>query len=374
MISIKGYDSNLRKIEVIIKNNKIFKINLLKNEEKIKKRYIIPGFIELHSHGGYGFDFVSGDQRKMLSFLNKIAIKEGTTSICGTTITTDFEKTRTTFKNLSPYIDKKLNGANFIGWHMEGPFISKIKKGAHPENEIVDPIILNINKYLKDYFNKIKIITIAPELTPKQTLLYLKNKNIIVSAGHMNANKMQFIEKEKYGIKSITHFNNAMQKNNDKNDNSLSEYILNNNDLYIEFINDRIHNSKELADKIYKRKADDKIMLVTDSLQIKGLKNGIYPGPNGNIVKKNNAAWFENKTLNGSCYSMYQGFKDWMKYQKASIQEAINVTSRNQAKLLNLKKGEIKEGYDADILILGSKFSIKEVYIMGDKILENKWK
>ncbi|CRX37144.1 / nagA_2 / N-acetylglucosamine-6-phosphate deacetylase / 5566:6681 Forward [Candidatus Hepatoplasma crinochetorum] len=374
MISIKGYDANLKKIEVFIKDNKIFKINYLKSEEKIKKRYIIPGFIELHSHGGYGFDFVSADQKKMLFFLNKLAVKEGTTSICGTTITTDFEKMRKTFRNLSPYIDKKINGANFIGWHMEGPFISKIKKGAHPEDKIIDPIILNVNKYLKDYFSKIKIITLAPELTSKQTLLYLKNKNIIISAGHMNANKKEFMEKEKYGIKSITHFNNAMQKNDDKNDNSLSEYILKNDDLYIEFINDRIHNSKELANKIYNKKAENKIMLVTDSLQIKGLKNGIYSGPNGNIIKRNNAAWFENKTLNGSCYSMHKGFIDWIKYQKASIQEAIDVTSKNQARLLNLKKGVIKEGYDADILILNSKFNIKEVYVMGDKVLENKWK
>ncbi|BDV03284.1 MAG: N-acetylglucosamine-6-phosphate deacetylase [Candidatus Hepatoplasma scabrum] len=374
MISIRGYDYNLRKIEVLIEREKIFKVNYLDQNEKVRNRYIIPGFIEIHSHGGYNFDFVSGEQKKLLLFLNKIALKEGTTSICGTTITTDFAKIRNTFKNLSPYINKKNNGANFIGWHMEGPFISKIKKGAHPINQIIDPTILNINQYLKDYFEQVKIITVAPELTSKQSLLYLKKKNIIVSAGHMNANKNQFLEKEKYGIKSITHFNNAMQKNENIDDNSLSEYILNNDQLYIEFINDRIHNSKKLADKIHKIKAKDKIMLVTDSLQIKGLKNGVYHGPNGDIVKRNGAAWFKNKTLNGSCYSMHKGFKDWIKYQKGSIKEAINVTSTNQARLLNLKKGEIKEGYDADILSLNFKFKIKEVYVMGNKILENKWK
>lgn len=370
MIRIRGYNQDSKKIEVVLKDQKILNIKILDQNETVEKQYIIPGFIEMHSHGGYDFDFVLADQKGLLSFLNKSALREGVTSILGTTITTDLAKTRKTFEKLSPFINKKLNGANFIGWHMEGPFISKIKKGAHPISEIITPTIENVNKYIDGYFNKIRVITIAPEVISKEALIYLSKKKIIISAGHMNANKEQFKTKEKYGIKSITHFNNAMQKNDDQNDNSLSEYILNNNNLYIEFINDRIHNTKELADKIYKIKAKDKIMLVTDSLQIKGLKDGIYPGPNGDIYKRDGAAWFENKILNGSCYTMYQGFKDWIKYQKASISEAVAVTSTNQANLLNLKKGQIKEGYDADILILDSAFKIKDVYVMGNKISE----
>ncbi|AHK22128.1 N-acetylglucosamine-6-phosphate deacetylase [Candidatus Hepatoplasma crinochetorum Av] len=370
MIKIRGYNKDLKKIEIILEAGKILNVKVLDQKEIVEKQYIIPGFIEIHSHGGYNFDFVLADQKKLLFFLNKMALNEGVTSILGTTITTDLQKTRKTFKNLSPFINKKLNGANFIGWHMEGPFISKIKKGAHPISEITEPIIKNINKYIDGYFNNIKLITVAPEIINKESLIYLNKKNIIISAGHMNANKKQFIAKEKYGIKSITHFNNAMQKNDDLNDNSLSEYIIKNDNLYIEFINDRIHNSKELADKIYKIKAKDKIMLVTDSLQIKGLKDGIYPGPNGNIYKRDGAAWFENKILNGSCYTMYQGFKDWIKYQKASISEAVAVTSTNQANLLNLKKGKIEKDYDADVLILDFNFKIKDVYVMGNKILE----
>ncbi len=369
-MEIYGYNQFNKKIKVTIKDTKIKDVIFLKENEEVPEQYIIPGFIETHTHGGYGFDWISGDVEEMKNFLFQVAKNEGTTSVVGTTITTDKDKIILTLKNLSKFIDSnEIKGSNFVGWHIEGPFINSEKKGAHPLEKIVKLTIENINKYLGEYLEYIKIVTIAPELSDKEAVEFLNKNGIISFAGHCMASKDDVLKNINNGLKCITHFNNAMIKYG-THDDTLAKYAISSDDLYIEFINDGIHNSKELATKIKELKPKDKLILITDSLHIKGLDDGVYPGPNLDIIKKDGAAWTPDGVLNGSTYKMIEAFKDWINNYGATINEAVLATSTNAATLLDLNKGKIEKEYDADVLLIDKKtLDINKVIVLGKEII-----
>ncbi len=369
---IKGLDFDDNKINVVVKNGVIAEVNKIdKGNEEDYQNYIIPGFIETHTHGGYNFDWSYGSLEEAKAFLNKVAFHEGVTSVVGTTITTKKETIRKTLQNLSPLVNESINGATFIGWHIEGPFISKEKKGAHPEEYLLPVTIKNLDEYLKGHYHDIRILTEAPENGSVEATKYLSMQKINPFAGHSLASADLVKKHIANGLKGITHFNNAMIKYGTEGD-SLAKYAIKSDDLYIEFINDGVHNSKDLAKQIRHDKPHDKLMLVTDSLHVKGLKDGVYPGINWDIHKKDGAAYTPTGVLNGSTYQMINGFRDWINQFDASIEEAVMITSTNQARLLGLKKGKIEVGYDADILILNKDLIIEKTYVNGKLISEDK--
>ena len=362
-MNLNGKLANGRKVSIEIEDGKIKSIN---DDQSASDNFIIPGFIETHSHGGYDFDWIHNNKEGALIFLNKIALNEGTTSIVGTTITTNKEIVVNALKAHGDLVNKKINGANLIGYHIEGPFINPLKKGAHPVEKMIKPSINNIKEFLEENYNLMRLITIAPELSDLETIKRLHNDNVIVFTGHSVATAEEAKESD-----GITHFNNAMIKYGTEND-SLAKEAIKNNEWYIEFINDGIHNSLELAKEIYKLKPKDKLILITDSLHIKGLPDGQYPGPNWTIIKKDGAAWTPEGILNGSVYTQLEAFKDWITKVGASMEEAIMATSTNAATLLGLNKGKIEEGYDADILVLNNDLDLLETYINGRKIIKEK--
>jgi len=369
---IKGLNYDGEKIDVIVKNETIVEVNKVeKGSNEDYKHYIIPGFIETHTHGGYNFDWSYGSIEESKAFLNKVAFFEGVTSVVGTTITTKKETIRKTLHNLSPLVNEHINGATFIGWHIEGPFISKEKKGAHPEEYIVPVTIDLLDEYLKGHYHDIRIITEAPENGSIEATEYLSTNGINPFVGHSLAGADLVKEHIKHGLKGVTHFNNAMVKYGTEGD-SLAQYAIKSDDLYIEFINDGVHNSKDLAKQIREDKPHDKLMLVTDSLHVKGLKDGIYPGINWDIYKRDGAAYTPTGILNGSTYQMIKGFQDWINTFNTSIEEAVMITSTNQAKLLGLKKGKIEVGYDADILLLDKNYNIVKTFVNGKLVTEDK--
>lgn len=360
-MKLKGYLTNNKKVEITIDENIITNVEELSCD--VPNQYIVPGFIETHSHGGYNFDFIHQDLKGAKNFLNKIALLEGTTSIIGTTITTDKEKVINAINSHKELVNKKHNGANLLGYHIEGPFINPEKKGAHPVEKMLSPNFDNIKEFLSSNFDLMKLITIAPELSDKETLKKLHDSNVVLFAGHTMANKEDV---ENTFIEGITHFNNAMVKY--EQGGSLAKWSLYSNDIYIEFINDGIHNSLELAREIYKNKPKDKLILITDSLHIKGLEDGEYPGPNWTITKKDGAAWTPEGILNGSVYTQLKAFQDWVNIIGATLEEAQLATSTNAANLFKLNKGKIKKGYDADIILLDKDLNLLKTFVNGKEI------
>ncbi|CRX36869.1 / nagA_1 / N-acetylglucosamine-6-phosphate deacetylase /:360912 Forward [Candidatus Hepatoplasma crinochetorum] len=367
--TITGYDYKNRKIKIIIDNGKIMSTRFLKKMEYADDFLVIPGFIDIHTYGGYGFDWLNGKEENVLKYLKDIAIKEGVTSVTGTLPTLDVQSLRNSFKNLSNLIGEKVDGANFLGWNIEGPFIDENKLGSFFDRLTVRKLtIYNIDRYFKNFINTIKIMTIDPKDASQEIIDILKSNGVKIFAGHTKAEKKDIMGK---AVDGITHFNHEMIKMGEKQD-SLAKYALKSNDLYIEFINDRIHHNLKESKKIYKKKNAKYLILITDSLPVKGLKNGEYVIFNRYFEKKDQAVYNNKGEIVGSVHTMLNAFKYWH-HLGASLRECVLATSTNAAKLLNLNKGKLSRGYDADILILDrKKFKIKKVYINGEELEENK--
>ena len=365
-MNIYGLDQKNRKIKIKIVDGKIHDKKYVENLEE--SQFIIPGFIDIHTHGGYDYDWINPSSKAATKYLNTIAKKEGITSVLGTTITTDQNKIINAINQNSELIgNKKINGATLLGFHLEGPFLNEGKKGAHPSEHLVKPTLENVKKIIEQTNNSIKVITIALELADDEVIYYLKEKGIIVSLGHTLSDVETFKKNENLGLDSITHFNNAMPKINSTHP-ELGEEVLKSKKVNIELINDGVHVDEKTIQYIYKKKDHNKLMLVTDSISVKGLKDGIYKGPNWNVEKRDGAVWTPKGILNGSTLTMIDSFKKIMMQTNCSLDEAVRFTSTNQARLLKLKKGEITEGYDADILVLDENFNIKKVFVGGKEI------
>ncbi len=341
-------------------------ISFEKNINEVKKiknpnieNYIIPGFVDLHCHGGNSFDTMDG-----LNSINNMAtyhLSKGTTSLLATTWTSTFEHT---YKALNGF-NKLVNvDSNLLGVHLEGPFINPNKLGAQP------PLTQKPNKRFIDEILSIadvKIITLAPELEGMDDFIpFLNEKKIQVQFGHSLADYnccTKFINNFKIGF---THLYNAMSGNDHRNPGVLTAALL--NSQYAEIICDLNHVSEESI-KVASKSIPN-LYAITDSVLAAGLNDGEYKFANNKIIKKNDKiTLFDSTTLAGSVVDMHKTFLNLLNI-KFTIQEAVAMTSYNASKYLDLKNvGMIKEGFVSNFLLLDKNYNIKEIYLNGKKII-----
>ena len=333
------------------------------NELKIKdsddyNNIIIPGFIDLHCHGGNGFDVMEGS--KSIIEMSKYHLRHGTTSIMPTTWTNTLENTILALKGFN---EIKNDNQNILGIHLEGPFINPNKLGAQP-NLTEKPSTDFIKKILE--ISDVKIITLAPEIDGMQEFINdLVNLNIKVQFGHTLADFSCCDKIMKDYEVGFTHLYNAMSGNDHRSPGVLSAAL--SKGKYAEIICDNIHVSKE-AIKIAK-KCIPGLYAITDSINASGLNDGEYIFAKNNIKKEKNSVKIKSDgTLAGSIVTMDQTFKNLISID-FSLEEAVALTSYNASKYLNLDNvGVIQKNFLSNFLILDKEFNLKEVYLRGKKI------
>ena len=341
--------------EIIFDEN-IISIN--KIEDKNSKNYIIPGFVDLHCHGGGGFDTMDGLQA--IQNMSKYHLSKGTTSLLATTWTSSFEHTYTALKDFNSLIDMS---SNLIGVHLEGPFINPKKLGAQPALAI-EPSIEFIEKI--NEIADIKTITLAPEIKGMQMFIpFLIDKNINVQFGHTLADSKTCKKYMSSHDVSFTHLYNAMSDNNHRNPGVLSAAL--NNSKFAEIICDLNHVSEEAI--LIAKKCIPDLYAITDSIAASGMKDGSYKFANVQIEKKNNKVYLNGtNTLAGSVVNMHDTFLNLLK-MKISIQDAVRMTSYSASKFLKKEDiGIIDDGKKANFLILDHDFNIKSIYLNGKLI------
>ena len=333
-------------------------LNINKIEEINSENYIIPGFVDLHCHGGGGFDTMDGVQaiQKMSSY----HLSKGTTSLLATTLTSSFEHTYAALKDFNSLIDMS---SNLIGVHLEGPFINPEKLGAQPALAI-EPSIDFIEKI--NEIADIKTITLAPEIKDmKMFIPFLIDKNINVQFGHTLADSKTCEKYMSSNEVSFTHLYNAMSDNNHRNPGVLSAAL--NKGKFAEIICDLNHVSEEAI--LIAKKCIPDLYAITDSIAASGMKDGSYTFANVEIEKKNNKVCLNGtSTLAGSVVNMHDTFLNLLK-MKISIQDAVRMTSYSAAKFLKKDDiGVIDDGKKANFLILDHDFNIKSIYLNGKLI------
>ena len=336
-------------------------IKKLKNTKKTNtKSYIIPGFIDLHCHGGGGFDTMDGNDA--IDRMSKYHLSKGTTSILPTTWTSTFDHTLRSLNGFNSLINKN---SNILGVHLEGPFINPSKLGAQPPRTQL-PSKEFIENILK--IAPIKTITLAPEIDNMRDFIpFLIEKNINVQFGHSLADS-DCCEKymNEYKV-SFTHLYNAMSDNNHRKPGVLSSAL--SKGKFAEIICDLNHVSKESI--IIAKKCIPDLYAITDAISACGLSNGDYKFAGVDITKNDNKVLIkESSTLAGSIVNMHETFLNLLKIN-ISLEDAVKMTSFSAAKYLNESTiGYLKEGNRSNFLVLDKDLNIEKIFLNGNLINE----
>ncbi len=367
-MKIKGLNRKGDLIEVTIEGNLIKSVEILPEDQKTgDENYIIPGFIDVHTHGGYGTDFADNSEESTRKYLRELP-KEGTTSIVHATITTDKENLLSSIKVAKNVQENpKEDEIRYLGVNIEGNYLNPIKKGAHKES-LLEPLTKDEVDFLNVEGN-IRMISHAIELSNPETTEYMVSKGIIPSAAHTVATGEETLSHIKAGLKGITHTFNAMPAFQHREDWIINR-ALTEDELYTEVIVDGIHVDPNVVKLLYKAKPTNKVLIITDSAPVKGMPDGDYMFGELEIYKVGDVIKTKiDDSLAGSITNMHSCFKNFIEFTGCSIEEASIMTSTNQAEYLGIDNiGDIKEGFLADILILDKELEIVETIANGNSL------
>ena len=343
------------------------------NEKEVTKDYgdlrILPGFIDIHCHGAYGFDTNDANPERLRKWAKGI-VDEGVTSFLATTLTQSEEVLTNAVSNVAKVVEEGYEGAEILGIHFEGPYLNKAHKGAQPEEYCVKPNIEQFKRYQKAAHGLIKYITMAVENDEDYALTkYCSQNNVVVSIGHSNATYEQAVQAYAHGARSMTHVYNAMTPFTHRA-NGLVGGALRIRNMYGEIICDGNHSTLAALNNFFTSKGPDYSIMITDSLMCKGFPVGtkfdfggqevvIYPDGSAHLVEAGNLA--------GSTLNVNKGLKILIEDALVPVNYAINACTSNPARCLHVddRKGTIGVGYDADLVVLDRDYEVVQTYCKG---------
>ena len=351
------------------KIEKILPYKTLKVDVDYGDLRIVPGFIDIHTHGAYGFDTNDASPSGLRNWMTKI-VSEGVTGICPTTITQSKEVLSNALANVASVVKEGYQGAEILGIHFEGPYLNKVRKGAQPEEYIVKPNVEEFKEYQAKAQGLIKIVTMACELDEDFALTHYLNQNdVVVSLGHSDATYDETILSVANGVKSMTHIYNGMRPFFHREPGIVgAAYRLNN--TYGEVICDGLHSDYITLNNLFKAKGKDHIIMISDSLLLKGMKVGtkmLFGGHEVELYEDGSAHLVASKGLAGSTLKINEGLKNLVENALVPFDYALNSCTINPARLLKVdnRKGKLVAGYDADIVVLNDDYSVLQTYTKG---------
>ena len=330
------------------------------NQIDVAGKHVLPGFIDIHIHGGYGEDAMDASYDG-LNHLAKQLLSEGTTTFLATTMTQSDENIEKALNNIVACYENQTLGeaAEIGGVHLEGPFISEHKVGAQNPKYVQRPTVEKIRHFQEVAKGLIKIITFAPEVEGAHETLNELRDDIIFSMGHTVATFEEANEAVERGAKHVTHLYNAATPFEHRNPGVFGA-AWTNQSLNTEIIGDGIHSHPAAVDIAYKQKGYTHMYLITDAMRAKGMKDGEYDLGGQNVIVKGKEARLENGALAGSILKMNEGLHNLIQFTHDSLDHLWRVASLNQAIALNIdkQKGSLSIGKDADIVIVDDHIQV----------------
>ncbi len=331
---------------------------------------VVPGFIDQHIHGAAGCDAMDGTVEALATIANAVA-KEGTVGFLATTMTQSPENISKAMTAVKEY--KAANspeGAEVIGIHLEGPFISTKHVGAQPIEYVVAPSVEVFKDYEEKSGDSIKLVSMAPEVEGAEALVsYLASKNIVVSIGHTDAKYDDIDKAIACGASNVTHTYNAQKPVHHREIGTVGSALLR-DELNCEIICDTIHVSVPAIKLVIKNKPHDKVTLITDAMRAKAMPDGESELGGQLVIVKNGEARLVDGTLAGSVLKMNNAVKNVVEKCGVKFEDAVDFATINPAKNLGIadRVGSITCGKEASVTVLNADFSVEMTLRKGEVI------
>ena len=310
---------------------------------------IYPGLIDTHSHGCIGYDTMDGHLGEMADF----ELANGITTWYPTTMTMSAEDI---IKATSEEINLG-HGASIPGFHMEGPFINAKYKGAQNGEYIIPP-----STELFGRCKNVKKVTVAPEV--EGSMEFIKECPAVVSLGHTDTDYDTAAAAFEAGARSLTHTYNAMPGIHHRAPGPIGAGS-ERDDVYAELICDGKHIHRAAVKMLIKLFGEDRIIFISDSMRATGLGDGEYMFGGQPITVKDGTALTEGGNLAGSTSTLFECVRTAISFG-ISEETAVKMASENPARLMNLNKGKIEVGYDADFIIVDEDFRLIRAIARGE--------
>lgn len=343
-------------------------------------QYISPGFIDIHLHGGGGFDFMDGTSEAFLN-IARIHAKHGTTSMLPTTLTCEKEDLIQTLEAYSQACLQNTDGAHFVGMHLEGPYFALSQRGAQDPKYIRDPDPKEYKEIIESY-PFIKRWSAAPELKGAVEFgKYMTSKGVLAAIAHTDAIYEEVLEAfQQGGFTLATHFYSAMSGVTRRNAFRYagvieSAYLL--DEMDVEIIADGVHLPAPLLKLVYKLKDPGRIALITDAMRaadmpagdsvLGSLKNGL------SVLVEDGVAKLPDRTaFAGSVATADRLIRTMLEMAEVPLIECIRMISETPARIMKIqeKKGSLAPGKDADIVIFNAQIEVQQTFVMGKSIFQ----
>lgn len=350
-----------------IENGKFVSLDYDPDFENLdEKLIVVPGFIDEHMHGANGSDVMDATVGSLKNIAGSVT-RDGVTAFLATTMTMEDASIVKALENVRDFPNDR--GAEVLGIHLEGPFISSDYCGAQNQDAIRKPDGEMLARYAKISDHKIRIVTFAPEEADLSFFETAKKNRILLSAGHCAAGEETMEKAIGLGVSSTTHTFNAMRGVHHRDIGTAGMALLN-DDLYCEVICDLHHVCPQAIRLLLKSKPKDRILLITDSMEARFLEDGIYHLGGQEVFVKGGTARLKDGTLAGSVLRMNVALKNMKQLSGLSMEEVIDMASLNPARHLNIedRKGAIALGKDADFAIIDEDFTVYKTFVAGKEV------
>lgn len=330
---------------------------------------IVPGFIDTHTHGAVGVD-VNGATAEDLEKICRFMAGNGTTAWQASVLTDTQEQTEWCIGEMKRHEQMEQRGAELLGIHLEGPFLSPAYKGAMPEHLLQKNNLPLIRHYQELAGGKIRYITLSPELDGAVDMIpALRDMGIVVGIGHSGATYQQAMDAIAAGATVGTHVGNAMRLLH-QHEPAIFGAILE-SDCYAEVIADGRHLHPGTVRILLKAKGPDRIVAITDSIMAAGLPDGKYHlGVNEVVVENGDAKLASDGTRAGSTLTHAVALKNLLAFTKLPLEAIVPLLSENPAREMGCfdRKGSLETGKDADLVLLNEDCDVVHVFARGVQV------
>jgi N-acetylglucosamine-6-phosphate deacetylase len=330
--------------------------------------WVVPGFVDIHNHGGGGASFTSGTVEDVLRGV-RTHREHGTTTLVASTVTGEMDFLAQRAGLLSELVEQ----GELAGIHFEGPFISPCRKGAHSETLLRHPDPAEVRKLIEAARGTARMVTLATELPGGiDSVRLLAEHGVIAAIGHTDATYEQTIEAIEAGATVATHLFNAMPPLGHRAPGPIAA-LLEDERITVELINDGTHLHPAALGLAFHRVGAARAAFITDAMDAAGFGDGHYQlGPLAVEVKEGVARLVEGGSIAGSTLTLDTAFKRAVTIDRLPVEDVVRAISANPAKLLGAydRVGSLEPGKDADLVVLDAEFTLAGVMRKGEWVVE----